>query len=106
MPRWASRITLEVTGVRVERLQEISGEDAKAEGMVAGEAGWGVDQAQADSSDHCLGTARFAFANLINRIHGGKHWNLECDRNGKIRPRPLWDLNPWVWVVEFKRVVP
>lgn len=76
MPRWASRITLKVTGVRVERLQGISEEDAKAEGV--------------DAGAHTMETARQRFQALWNRI------------NGK-RPGCDWASNPWVWVVEFER---
>jgi hypothetical protein len=80
MPRWASRITLEVTGVRVERLQDISEADAMAEGVhysllekiQAGQDRW----------------ARHAYKKLWESIHGPGSW----------------DLNPWVWVVEFKGV--
>ena len=80
MPRWASRITLEVTGVRVERLQDISEADAMAEGVhysllekiQAGQDRW----------------ARHAYKKLWETINGSDSW----------------DLNPWVWVVEFKGV--
>jgi hypothetical protein len=109
MPRKAGRITLEVTGVRVERLQSISEEDAKAEGAAfvdhgkamiplsidggktwgnfpSQNAGWSMEHPQ--PSDHCLGSARMAFANLWNKINGPESW----------------DANPWVWVVEFKKL--
>lgn len=76
MPRWASRITLEVIGVRVERLQEISEVDAIAEGMQSP----GIPAAMSN---------RAAFARL---------WD---DINGKRAP---WASNPWVWVVEFRRL--
>lgn len=88
MPRWASRITLEVTGVRVERLQEISEEEAKAEGaryFDGGEihhSGWRHDDGDVYSS------ARASFFALWQSI------------NGKTYP---WASNPWVWVVEFRR---
>ena len=72
MPRWASRITLEVTGVRVERLQDISSTDAWAEGI-------------AHSPD-------------TNPIHD---YAELCE---SINGPGAWDKNPWVWVVEFKRV--
>ena len=73
MPRWASRITLEVTGVRVERLQDISEADAISEGTPFPCGGW-------------VG----GYQKLWESIHGPGSW----------------DLNPWVWVVEFKRVTP
>jgi hypothetical protein len=76
MPRWASRITLEVTGVRVERLQDISEADAIAEGCIAVNEG---------ISWH---TAADAFEALWNSINGPGSW----------------DANPWVRVVAFKRV--
>lgn len=78
MPRWASRITLEVTGVRVERLQMISEDDARAEG-VDGDSHPGTH----------VGRCRGNFA---------RRWD---DINAK-RGYP-WSSNPWVWVVTFKR---
>ncbi|MDR2981151.1 MAG: hypothetical protein LBV12_02765 [Puniceicoccales bacterium] len=79
MPRWASRITLEVTGIRVERLREISEEDAIAEGVRIGMG--------AMPYFSCLD----AFKALWDSI------------NGK-RPGCSWEANPWVWPVEFRRV--
>ncbi|MBL1177610.1 hypothetical protein [Pantanalinema sp. GBBB05] len=76
MPRWASRITLEVTDVRVERLQSITNSDAAAEGVI--QVGY-----QYQPKD--------AFLGLWQSI------------NGKTYP---WDSNPWVWVVSFKRIQP
>jgi hypothetical protein len=78
MPRWASRITLEVVSVRVERVQEITEEDAKAEGC---EIGHGLD----DSSPFF---AKGAFRNLWDSLNAKRGYG--------------WDKNPWVWVVEFK----
>ncbi|MGY2681721.1 hypothetical protein [Pseudomonas tolaasii] len=113
MPRAASRILLEITDVRVERLQDINDDQAKAEGCFFtdygqqcfhGGTGWkdvGDCPAQAGhqqrngwawdkttSHEQCLFTSRFAFANLWNATGGD------------------WDANPWCWVVEFKRVTP
>lgn len=113
MPRWVSRILLEITDVRVERLQDISEDQAKAEGCfftdygqqcAHGGTGWkdiGICPARAGhqqragwawdkttSHEECLGSPRWAFANLWNSTGGD------------------WDANPWVWVVEFKRVTP
>lgn len=81
MPRWASRITLAVTSVRVERVQSISEEDAQAEGI------WFDD----DLAMLAVHGHRFAFQRLWHRI------------NGK-RPGCSWDANPWVWVIGFEVV--
>ena len=81
MPRWASRIQLEITGVRVERLNDISEEDAVAEGcdksksVAARTIGW------------CETPVR-AFNRLWKQIYGADSWQS----------------NPWVWVVEFKKI--
>lgn len=87
MPRWASRLTLVVTDVRIERLQDISEDDARAEGArrfddipldpfhtryPAGAPRWSM-QSPADTGE-CLGTARFAFANYWIKLHGDDAW--------------------------------
>lgn len=84
MPRWACRIGLEVAGVRVERVQEISEEDARAEGVEPSQVGTYVDGG-GPVLDH-----RGTYRNL---------WDLLNAKRGF-----GWDKNPWVWVVEFKRV--
>jgi hypothetical protein len=92
MPRWASRLTLRVTDVRVERVQEISEADAKAEGVryewdeVIGHQWYPEPPGQV-----CSGNAREAFQWLWDSI------------NGK-RPGCAWADSPWVWVVSFERV--
>lgn len=87
MPRWASRLTLEITGIRVERVQDISEADARAEG--AGR-GWylrdTLDGEETVPTDH-----RGGFRALWDSINGAK-------------PGCSWADNPFVWVVEFKRV--
>ena len=75
MKRWASRITLEITDVRVERLQDISRGDAMDEGCPF------VNMAQSDDP-------RKWYADLWESINGSGSW----------------DTNPWVWVIEFKRI--
>ena len=87
MPRWASRILLEITDVRVERLNAISEEDARAEGIIDGGClncgepePCGCANPEPDATD--------AFAYLWQSIYGQENWNA----------------NPWVWVIEFKRV--
>lgn len=85
MPRAYSRITLEILSLRVERLQEITEADAKAEGVMPHHHLWWGWKSLWKS-------APAAFANL---------WNH--DVNDK---RVLWTSNPWVWVIEFKQVRP
>lgn len=88
MPRWASRIALEVTGVRIERLNDISEDDAKSEGAprsIASLTPEGeVRMIQIDGS----GTYREGFAGI---------W---CEINGV----EAWDANPWVWCISFRRI--
>lgn len=78
MPRWASRLTLEITSVRVERLRDLSEDDAKSEGITTPSGGvlpgWEY---------------RINFRELWMSIYGSDNW----------------EANPWVWVIEFK-VVP
>jgi hypothetical protein len=74
MPRWASRILLEVTGVRVERLKDISADDCFAEGI----------ELRIETP------AKTQYMRLWEQINGAASWSA----------------NPWVWVVEFKRVEP
>ena len=82
MPRRACRIVLEVTGVRVERLHDISEEDARAEGM---------QPCHVNGEPYCPAVAqgrphRLLFALTWDELYG------------------TWDQNPWVWVIEFRRV--
>jgi hypothetical protein len=82
MPRWASRITLEITEVRVERLQEISYPDIRAEGIVVS----------------LRDGAEVTFAeDLVNAWQQG--WDKLNAKRGF-----GWQVNPWVWVIEFKRL--
>lgn len=88
MPRWASRITLEITAVRVERLNDISEEDARAEGVKP------AGDMLPDYPDTFLtpkgdfATAKVAFQRLWQSIYGEESWAA----------------NPWVWVIEFRRL--
>ena len=110
MPRWASRLTLEITDVRVERLQSLSEEDAIAEGVFftdygrrcfhEGQGNPSTCPASVEhhplkpgwmwkptlSSDECLGSARHAYANLWNTINGPSSWQA----------------SPWIWALTFK----
>lgn len=85
MPRWASRILLEITDVRVERLNAISQEDAQGEGMEL--TGWRPTYSDPDSGGEAW-TPYDNFAQLWESIYGADSWRA----------------NPWVWVIEFKRV--
>ena len=90
MPRRFSRIDLEITGVRVERLNDISEADAKAEGAMfhdgrgIGHSGWRHDYKDVHAN------ARSSYARLWQEINGPGSW----------------EAKPWVWVIEFKRVNP
>jgi len=87
MPRIASRITLEVESVRVERLQDISRDDAISEGVYYSEhlQGYCTDD---DGRNFHYSDPRISYAKLWCAINGPESW----------------DENPWVWVVEFKRI--
>ena len=88
MPRWASRITLEITNVRVERLQEISESDAVAEGLKSMPPcfGHGWQSLPPSGDGWCAPT--LAYRELWESINGPNSW----------------DLNPYVWVIEFKKL--
>jgi len=86
MPRWASRITLEITGVKVERLQDISEENARTEGclndvvLVKDDHGRDVDYRGLYAKER--------FQDLWESLNGPGSW----------------DVNPWVWVISFRRI--
>ncbi|WP_434171278.1 hypothetical protein AHYW_002661 [Providencia manganoxydans] len=90
MPRWASRITLEITNVRVERLNDISARDVVAEGLI-----------------------QLPVSGRYVRFEGAQHFGLAyrdhkeafADLWGEVsKPDCNFESNPWVWVIEFKRV--
>ncbi|WKD48244.1 hypothetical protein [Microbulbifer spongiae] len=88
MPRWASRIDLEITNIRVERLREVSPEDAYCEGVtreMRNGFGYACDESEEIFNMH---QSKETFRFLWESIHG----------------EGSWDANPWVWVIEFKRV--
>jgi hypothetical protein len=94
MPRWASRITLEVTGVRVERLQDITEADAAAEGVESlrneGEYWKDYLRSTAQCDELVCLNARDSFWTLWDSLNAARGFG--------------WDANPWVWVVEFTRI--
>jgi hypothetical protein len=92
MPRIWSRIFLEITGVRVERLQDISEQDAIAEGIRRVGPGWERWHPDPDDTGHTGSTQkpRLSYRGLWESINGAGSW----------------DANPFCWVIEFKRVTP
>jgi hypothetical protein len=97
MPRWASRLTLEVTDVRVERVQDITEEDSWLEGCEPGDPtdnGGFFPQDEPDPSK--LGhrgwdCAKDWFSDLWDSINAARGYG--------------WDVNPWVWCISFKRIL-
>ncbi len=96
MPRWASRITLEVVAVRVERLQDITDDDAFHEGIVRiGRSatrhglldGYGVE---GTAPENAATTCRYGFAALWDSINAARGHG--------------WDANDWVWAITFRRL--
>lgn len=79
MPRWASRIVLEIVNIRVERVQDISRADAIAEGMTEPQRPYSTALWQEEQ-----------YQELWNKINGPRGYG--------------WDVNPWVWVLEYKPI--
>lgn len=89
MPRAASRITLEITAIRVERLQDISEADAAAEGIKMYRFGEAKMFSVADDAPSWVDPIS-AFSHLWVSLNGSESW----------------ESNPWVWVIEFKKIEP
>lgn len=95
MPRRASRITLEITDVRVERLQDISESDAMAEGcngMHDFDCSEGCSSNSSPHADQCCQCGNYSTREVYSRL-----WQ-------SINGQGSWDLNPWVWVISFQKV--
>lgn len=90
MPRVASRITLEIVGLRAERLQDISEADAKAEGIESAYGEWRDYRTNPTINYPVCATAIDSYRTLWESLNGPGSW----------------DANPLVWVVEFRRVMP
>ncbi len=86
MPRWASRILLEISSIRIEPLQSITAEQAEAEGVDASMCRQFLETSP--SRHECKAAAIHGFAGLWQSTGGD------------------WDANPWVWVLEFRRITP
>jgi hypothetical protein len=109
MPRWASRILLEITDVRVERLQDISDEQAQAEGIIpvpktteGSHQFWRNYHLSGDGT-FCVRTPKESFESLWCHVAGGSFPKGAAAYQASPHS---WNANPWVWVVEFKRVTP
>ncbi len=93
MPKWAARIWLEVTGVRVERLQDISEDDAIAEGVRRHQSWGGAISYRVDGLDlkgYQTFKASDAFCALWDSLNAKRGYG--------------WKVNPWVWVIKFRRL--
>jgi hypothetical protein len=110
MPRWASRITLEIVSVKVERVQEISEEDAKAEGVEQQIAhgnplGWKNYLWHGDFGSYGMGNKTsdswpYQFSTYDSAVGCfSSLWHLINAKRGY-----GWGVNPWVWAITFKRV--
>lgn len=86
MPRWASRIMLEIVNVRVEQVQEIKSLDAISEGAIA----WFMDHKMNWKENKKYPYPIYSFMKLWNSINAKRGYS--------------WESNPWVWVIEFKRI--
>lgn len=85
MPRWASRITLEITDVRVERVRDITAEDAILEGIEQVGQGWRDYLKRGAICGPCD-----SFHSLWDSINAKRGFG--------------WETNPWVWVIAFRRI--
>lgn len=121
MPRWASRTSLVVTMARLQRLQNITEQDALAEGVVSGvipadeaantPARSGFVLGRCDSKSTLYPTAREAFAAGWDRINGSSR-RRRIDDSEKTRGRRgltihesvTWESNPWVWAYTFTKI--
>ncbi|KKN45081.1 hypothetical protein LCGC14_0686630 [marine sediment metagenome] len=92
MPRWASRINLEITGVRVERLREITLDDIQLEGFKE----TNLPPLKDDIKAHESFRKGLLALDLATRF--GRYWDTLNAKRGY-----GWSVNPWVWVVDFKQ---
>lgn len=101
MPRWASRITLEITGVRVERLNSINEHDAIAEGLAEISKDGHTYKYGVPDRDGYPGTDGFGWP-----WHEWERYPISAYSKlwKSIYGEESWQANPWVWVIEFKRV--
>lgn len=89
MPRWASRITLEITDVKCERLNDISDKSAHDEGVIIDERSKYIPIQYSHDNKNWFSTSKKSYKNLWELINGKDSWNI----------------NPLVWVIEFRRLI-
>jgi hypothetical protein len=89
MPRWASRIILEITDIRVEQLQDITEEDARAEGVIDGGC-LNCGEHEPCGCGNPMPDARDAYVSIWNTLNAKRGYP--------------WESNPWVWAISFKVV--
>lgn len=95
MPRWASRCTLEITDVRVQRVQDISEDDCVAEGAI-------------DPCDHSGAVMPGACEQCMNTGYSGdplEYFHILWDSINAKKPGCSWDANPWIRAITFKRIL-
>lgn len=100
MPKWAARIFLEITNIRVERVQDISWQDCKAEGITL--VG---DELVFNNRKQKHSLLRTKFNRLWDSLNAKRYETIH-HADGSVESRQLnygWDKNPFVWVIEFKR---
>ena len=95
MPRWASRISLEITGIRIDRLQDISETDALAEGI---STIWPDGPREDKGQNHY--TIKIGNVSYNAPTAAGVYRMLWEQINGS----GSWAVNPWIWVLEFRRI--
>jgi hypothetical protein len=105
MPKRAARIWLEITNIRAERLNDITDEDAAAEGIEFQEFEWGIMAFPDGTIDHGLvGLKTKSFKDYMVE----NHWHMGSARKSFetlwqfINGTESWNANPWVWVISFK----
>ncbi|WP_259641306.1 hypothetical protein [Pseudomonas cannabina] len=110
MHEWARRILLEVCAVRIERLQSISDDQCVAEGIIPvpktnpandHERQFWRDYNLSGDGSSCVHTARESFKSLWRHNNG---WSFPKGAKLEASAPNRWDANPWVWVIEFRRV--
>lgn len=113
MPRVASRITLEITGVRIERLQDISEADALAEGVWTARLASHADSTKSNmgATLNHIGAYRKLWDSINSKSRPMLPHNTGSKRYARVKrwlethpDTTSWDANPWVWVISFRRV--